>query len=192
MSNNGNASRRFSKSERDRGRQPMPTTDRLASSEQREPCSFRMPLAPADYLDRSPVLTEEERRGITSLLQLTPPRYLEFDRQVRQLSRVTQPLMDVLALFQQWRPKSRMIRQGFLTYLLDHVLQTNTLYWGWSQATWGAVIDALPKRRDQAAHRQTRSTPHYVLLYVAAYLFSETGPSPSSRGLPAHLMAEIL
>ena len=170
----------------------MPIADRQGSPEPSKPFSFRMPLAPADYLDRSPLLTDEERRGITSLLQLTPPHYLEFDRLVRQLSRVTQPLLDVLALFHEWRPKSRAVRQGFLTYVLNHVLQTNTLYWGWSQATWITVIDALPKRRDQAATTQTRSTPHYVLLYVAAYLFSETGPSPSSRGIPAHLMAEIL
>ena len=170
----------------------MPIADRQVSPEPRKPFSFRMPLAPADYLDRSPVLTDEERRGITSLLQLTPPHYLEFDRLVKQLSRVTQPLLDVLALFHEWRPKSRAVRQGFLTYVLKHVLQTNTLYWGWSQATWGAVIDALPKRRDKAANTQTRSTPHYVLLFVAAYLFSETGPSLSSRGIPAHLMAEIL
>jgi len=170
----------------------MPIADRQVSPEPSKPFSFRMPLAPADYLDRSPLLTDEERRGITSLLQLTPPHYLEFDRLVRQVSRVTQPLLDVLALFQQWRPKSRAVRQGFLTYVLNHVLQTNTLYWGWSQATWITVIDALPKRRDQAANTQTRSTPHYVLLSVAAYLFSETGPSPSSRGIPAHLMAEIL
>ena len=170
----------------------MPIADRLVSPEPRKPFSFRLPLATADYLDRSPMLTDEERRGIASLLQLTPPHYLEFDRLVKQLSRVTQPLLDVLALFQQWRPKSRAVRQGFLTYVLHHVLQTNTLYWGWSQATWVTVIDALPKRRDKAANTQTRSTPHYVLLYVAAYLFSETGPSPSSRGIPAHLMAEIL
>ena len=170
----------------------MPTADRLASPEPREPFNFRMPIAPADYLDRSPVLTEEERRGIALVLQLPPPRYLEFDRQVSQLSRVTQPLLDVLALFHEWRPKSRAIRQRFLTYLLDHVLQTNTLYWGWSQGTWGAVLDALPKRRDLAADKQTRSSPHYVLLHVAAYLFSEAGPLPSYRGIPAHLMAEIL
>jgi hypothetical protein len=122
----------------------MPIADRQVSPEPRKPFSFRMPLAPADYLDRSPLLTDEERRGITSLLQLTPPHYLEFDRLVKQLSRVTQPLLDVLALFHEWRPKSRAVRQGFLTYVLKHVLQTNTLYWGWSQATWGAVIDALP------------------------------------------------
>jgi hypothetical protein len=71
--------------------------------------------------------TFEERRGITSLLQLTPPHSLEFDRLVRQLSRVTQPLLDVLALFHEWRPKSRAVRQGFLTSVLNHVLQTNTL-----------------------------------------------------------------
>ncbi|HEY7418704.1 MAG TPA: hypothetical protein VH593_26230, partial [Ktedonobacteraceae bacterium] len=162
------------------------------SPEPNKPFSLRMPLAPADYLDRSPLLTEQERRDITSLLQLTPPHYLEFDRLVRQLSRVTQPLLDVLALFHEWHPKSRTVRQGFLTDMLHHVLQMNTLYWGWSQATWITVIDALPKRRDQAANTQTRSTPHYVLLYVAAYLFSVTGPSPSSRGIPAQLMAEIL
>ncbi len=84
----------------------MPIADRQVSPEPSKPFSFRMPLAPADYLDRSPVLTDEERRGITSLLQLTPPHYLEFDRLVRELSQVTQPLLDVLALFHEWRPKS--------------------------------------------------------------------------------------
>ena len=93
----------------------MSTTDRLVSPEPGKLKGFRMPLAPADYLDRSPVLTEEERRGITSVLQLTPAHYLEFDRLARQLSRVTQPLLDVLAQFHEWHPKSRAVRQGFLT-----------------------------------------------------------------------------
>src|SRR5579883_3072744 len=101
----------------------MATADRLVFPEPSKHISFRMPLAPADYLDRSPALTKQERWGITSLLQLTPPHYLEFDRLVRQLSRVTQPLLDVLALFHEWRPKSRTIRQGFLTYVLHPVLQ---------------------------------------------------------------------
>ena len=175
----------------------MPPANRLAHPFPEEPCSFRMPIEPADYFDRSPVLSEEERRGIAYLLQLAPSRYLEFDRQASVLSRVTQPLMDVLALFQQWRPKSRMVRQGFLSYLLDHVLQTNTLYWGWSPITWIAVIDALPRRArarrlDKAADETTRSSPHYVLLHVAAYLFSEALPAPGNRGIPAHLMGEIL
>jgi hypothetical protein len=170
----------------------MSTANRLLSPEPSKPFSFRMPLAPADYLDRSLMLTEQERRAITALLQLTPPHYLEFDRLVGQLSRVTQALLDVLALFHAWHPKSRMVRQGFLSYVVHHVLQTTMLYWGWSQASWITVIGALPKRRDKAATTQTRSTPHYVLLHVAAYLFSETGPSPSSRGIPAQLMAEIL
>jgi hypothetical protein len=41
----------------------MPITDRQVSPEPRKPFSFRMPLAPTDYLDRSPLLTDEERRG---------------------------------------------------------------------------------------------------------------------------------
>src|SRR2546430_9433790 len=134
----------------------MPPANRLAHPFPEEPCSFRMPIEPADYFDRSPVLSEEERRGIAYLLQLAPSRYLEFDRQASVLSRVTQPLMDVLALFQQWRPKSRMFRHCFLKYLLDQVLQRNTLYWGWSSTTWMSVIDALPKRsRARTLHKET-------------------------------------
>src|SRR5437899_1945883 len=79
---------------------------------------FACPLRHLDYLDRSPLLSEEERRGIVYLLQLAPSRYLEFERQARVLSRVTQPLMDVLALFQQRRPKSRVFGHCFLKYLL--------------------------------------------------------------------------
>ncbi len=158
---------------------------------------FACPLRHLDYLDRSPVLTEEERRGLAYLLQLAPSRYLEFERQARVLSRVTQPLMDMLALFQQRRPKSRMFRHCFLKYLLHQVLQRNTLYWGWSSTTWMSVIDALPKRsrartRDLETDETTRSSPHYVLLHVAAYLFSDLLPAPGNRGIPAHVMAEIL
>ncbi len=175
----------------------MPTANRLAQTFSEEPFRFRMPIEPSDYLDRSPILSEEERRGIVYLLQLAPSRYLEFERQARVLSRVTQPLMDVLALFQQRRPKRRVFGHCFLKYLLDQVLQRNTLYWGWSSTTWMSVIDALPKRsrartRDLETDETTRSSPHYVLLHVAAYLFSDLLPAPGNRGIPAHVMAEIL
>src|SRR5260370_11852785 len=140
---NGNAWRLFSKSQRCRWRQPMPTANRLAQTFQEEPFPFRMPIEPSDYPDRTPTLTDEELKGIAYLLSLPSSRYLEFERQARVLSRVTQPLMDVLALFQQRRPKSRVFGHCFLKYLLDQGLKRNTLYWGWSSTTWRSVIDAL-------------------------------------------------
>jgi len=106
--------------------------------------------------------------------------------------------MDVLALFQQRRPKSRVFRHGFLKYVLRGVLQTNTLYWGWSSIIWASVIDALPKRSRGAvapgleADETTRSNPHYTLLHLAAFLFSDLLSLPKHRGFPAHMMGEIL
>ena len=47
----------------------MPTANRLAQTFSEEPFRFRMPIEPSDYLDRSPLLSEEERRGIAYLLQ---------------------------------------------------------------------------------------------------------------------------
>ncbi len=174
----------------------MPTANRLAQTFQEEPFPFRMPIEPSDYPDRTPTLTEEERKGIAYLLSLPSARYLEFERQARVLSRVTQPLMDVLALFQQRRPESRVFRHQFLNYLLDQVLQRNILYWGWSSTIWASVIAALPKRSRVACGKEptdtSRSSPHYVLLHVAAYLFSGRLQSPGKRGFPAHMMGEIL
>ena len=86
----------------------MPPANRLAHPFPEEPCSFRMPIEPADYFDRSPVLSEEERRGIAYLLQLAPSRYLEFDRQASVLSRVTQPLMDEMLCDLINRPQLEM------------------------------------------------------------------------------------
>ena len=83
----------------------MPTPNSLAQTFQEEPFPFCMPIEPSDYPDRTPALTEEERKGIAYLLPLPSARYLEFERQARVLSRVTQPRMDVLALFQQRRPQ---------------------------------------------------------------------------------------
>jgi integrase len=175
----------------------MSTVNRLAQTYQEEAFPFRMPIEPADYPDRTPALTEEERKGIADLLSLPSARYLEFERQANVLSRVTQPLMDVLALFQQRRPESRVFRHLFIKYLLSQVLQTNTLYWGWPGSIWASVIDSLPKRSRSAAQSReandtTRSSPHYVLLHLAAYLFSGRLQSPGKRGFPAHMMGEIL
>lgn len=175
----------------------MPTANRLAQTFQEEPLPFRMPIDPSDYPDRTPTLTEEERKGIAYLLSLPSARYLEFERQARVLGRVTQPLIDVLTLFQQRRPESRVFRHQFMKYLLSQVLQTNILYWGWSSTIWASVIETLPKRSRRAAlskeaNDTTRSSPHYVLLHVAAYLFSGLLQSPGKRGFPAHVMGEIL
>ena len=95
-----------------------------------EKLQWHMPISPVDYPDRNPLLSEEERKGIEHLLSLSSWQWRAFEHQLALLERITKPLIDVLTLFQRWRPKSRVSRQHFIGHLLGHVLQTNTLYWG--------------------------------------------------------------
>ena len=97
---------------------------------------WRMPTSPLDYPDRNPVLSEEERRGIEHLLSLSSWQWRAFEQQLVRLSRITKPLLDVIMLFQQRRPTSMVSRKRFIDHLLGHVLQTNTVYWGWSSGVW--------------------------------------------------------
>jgi hypothetical protein len=122
----------------------MPTANTLALPTQEDLPTFRMPIEPSNYPDRSHILTEEERKSVEYLLTLSSGQYREFERQVEQLKRVVQPLLDVLVLFQRWRPMSQVSRQHFIAHFLGQILQINVLYWGWSESTWKAVIDAVP------------------------------------------------
>src|SRR5215813_13415780 len=164
-------------SARGRWRQEMPPVNALSPINQEDQQKFHMPIEPSDYPDRHLLLTEKEREGIAYLLSLSSGQYQEFGKQVEQLKRVVQPLLDVLALYQQWRPKSAVSRQHFLGYFLDQVLQTNTTYWEWEERTWRTVIDAVPTRPKEVQRRRepgytTSQSPNFVLTRLAAYLFA--------------------
>ena len=118
------------------------TAPLAGSSEDRE---WRMPISPLDYPDRNPVLSEEERRGIEHLLSLSSWQWRAFEQQLVRLSRITKPLLDVIMLFQQRRPTSIVSRKRFIDHLLGHVLQTNTVYWGWSSGVWESTDMGPPK-----------------------------------------------
>lgn len=175
----------------------MTTANALVLAYQEASPPFRMPIVPSDYPDRDPVLSEEERKGIAFLLTRSSGQYRAFEQQVLQLKRVTQPLLDVLALFEQWRPKKCQIRRPhFLKYFLRHVLQTNTLYWGWSNSMWETVIDAAPTQSTGKAHREepghTISSPNSLLAHLAAYLFADVLYLAGKRVFPARKMGEII
>ncbi len=175
----------------------MTTANALVLAYQEASPTFRMPIVPSDYLDRDPALSEEERKGIAFLLTLSSGQYRAFEQQVVQLKRVTHPLLDVFALFEQWRPKkSQVRRQHFLKYFLRHVLQTNILYWGWSSSIWETVIDAAPTQSTGKAHREepghTISSPNCLLAHLAAYLFADVLYLTGNRAFPARKMGEII
>ena len=156
-----------------------------------------MPIELSTYPDRSPVLSEEERQEIAYLLTLSPRYFQAFEQHAARIARVTQPLIDLLRLFRQWRPTSYVPRQYFVSYLLGHVLQTNTLYWGWSSSMWESVIDAIPLRPNAVALRKepgytTTPGPHSLLTHLAAYLFSNILYPTGKRGFPSQMMGEIL
>ena len=175
----------------------MPTASASILEHPEQVLAFRMPIEPADYPDRSPALSEEERQEIASLLTLSPRYFHAFEQRAERIARVTQPLMDLLRLYRQWRPTSYVPKQYFVSYLLGHVLQANTLYWGWSRPMWEAVIDAIPLRPNAVALRKepgytTTPGPHSLLAHLAAYLFSDILYPTGKRGFPAHLMGELL
>jgi hypothetical protein len=78
---------------------------------------WRMPISPLDYPDRSPVLSEEERRDIEQLLSLSYGQWRAVAHQLARLLRITTPLLDVIAFFHQRRPKSLVARKHFLDHL---------------------------------------------------------------------------
>src|SRR3989442_100936 len=136
----------------------MPVTNVPMFASPENMLEFRMPIGPSSYPDRSPVLSKEERQEIAYLLTLSPRYFRAFEQHAACIARVTQPLLDVLRLFQQWRPTSYVPKQYFVSYLLGHVLQTNTLYWGWSSTMWESVIDAIPLRPNNVACAGSRAT----------------------------------
>jgi len=91
-------------------------TASLASSP--ESLQWRMPISPLDYPDCTPVLSEEERRGIEHLLSLSCCQWRAVEQQLTVLERITKPLLDVINLFHQRRPKSLVARKHFLDHLL--------------------------------------------------------------------------
>jgi integrase len=175
----------------------MPAANTSTRARPEQVLTFRMPIEPSDYPDRTPALSGEERQEIAYLLTLSPRYFRAFEQHAARIARVTQPLLDVLTLFQQWRPTSYVPRQYFVSYLLGHVLQSNTLYWGWSAPMWESVIDAIPLRPNDVALRKepgytTTPGPHSLLAHLAAYLFSDILYPTGKRGFPAHMMGELL
>jgi len=175
----------------------MPTPNSSPFGSEDDMREFRMPIELSTYPDRSPVLSEEERQEIAYLLTLSPRYSHAFEQHAARITRVTQPLIDLLKLFRQWRPTSYIPKQYFISYLLDHVLQSDVLYWGWSGSMWESVIDAIPLRPNAVALRKepgytTTPGPHSLLAHLAAYLFSNILYPTGKRGFPAHMMGEIL
>ncbi len=153
---------------------------------------WRMPTSPLDYPDRNPVLSEEERRGIEHLLSLSSWQWRAFEQQLALLERITKPLIDVIKLFQQRRPKSLVSRKHFIDHLLGHVLQTNILYWGWSSSMWETVIQTIPTRPKEVAQRRepghtSSASPNLILTQLAAYLL--TGLLHLTREKPLRVLA---
>src|SRR2546427_365135 len=157
-----------------------------------EDLQWRMPTSPLDYPDRNPVLSEEERRGIEHLLSLSSWQWRAFEQQLALLERITKPLLDVIMLFQQRRPKSLVSCKHFIDHLLGHVLQTNTVYWGWSSSMWQTVIQSIPTRPKEVAQRRepghtSSASPNLILTHLAAYLL--TGQLHLTREKPLRVLA---
>jgi len=157
-----------------------------------EDLQWRMPISPLDYPDRNPVLSEEERRGIEHLLSLSSWQWRAFEQHLALLERITKPLLDVIMLFQQRRPKSLVSRKHFIDHLLGQVLQTNTLYWGWSSSMWETVIQTIPTRPKEVAQRRepghtSSASPDLILTQLAAYLL--TGRLHLAREKPLRVLA---
>jgi integrase len=174
----------------------MPTANaRLVN--QKDVLQWRMPIEPSDYPDRDPVLADEERKSIEYLLSLTSGQYREFEHQIECLKRVVQPLLDVLALYHRWRPKSRITSQHFVGCFLGQIVQTNLLYWGWSESTWKTVIDAVPVRPKEVKLRRepgytASQSPNLILAHLAAYLFAGI-LYPEGRGsFPCRALGELV
>lgn len=138
---------------------------------------WHMPISPFDYPDRNSLLSEEERKGVEHLLSFSSWQWKAFDQQLALLERITKPLKDVVLLFQQWRPNSLVSRQHFIGHLLGHVLQTNTLYWGWLSSVWETIIQSTPTRPKEVARRRepghtSIASPTLLLTHLAAYLLT--------------------
>ena len=176
----------------------MPTTKIIPRADQGDELTFRLPILPIDYSDRNPALSEEERRGIESLISLSSaPHYRAFEQLAEKLARITKPLFDVLALYRQSRPKSPVSRKLFLGYFMGHVLRTNTLYWGWSKETWEYIIDTAPQRPCEPARRKEPgyiniNNPTHILVHLVAYLLADVIYLAGRNPFPARFLGEII
>jgi integrase len=162
-----------------------------------ETLQWRMPISPLDYADHNPLLSEEERRGIEQLLSLSYGQWRAVAHQLAELERITKPLLDVIKLFHQRRPKSLVARKHFLDHLLGHVLHTNTVYWGWSSSRWETVIQTIPTRPKDVAQRRTpghtsSTSPNLLLTYLAAYLLTHRLPLTNEKPLRVLAFAQIV
>jgi integrase len=176
----------------------MPEGNLSRGTSQAHVPAFRLPIEPSDYPDRSPLLSQEERQEIATLLTLSDGRHFHaFEQHSRRIGRLTQPLLDVLTLYRQRRPTRYIPNYCFVSYLLEQVLQANMLYWGWSHAQWEAAIDAVPLRPNDVALRRepgytSASGPHLLLTHVAAYLFAGLLSPTGKRCFPGQAMGEIV
>ncbi len=154
-----------------------------------ETLQWRMPISPLDYPDHNPLLSEAERRGIEQLLSLSYGQWRAVAHQLAELERITKPLLDVIKLFHQRRPKSLVARKHFLDHLLGHVLHTNTVYWGWSSSRWETVIQTIPTRPKDVAQRRTPYQQYQPKssLDVSCRLSVDTSASPHERKATARL-----
>jgi integrase len=175
----------------------MSTASSFALTSLGEPRQWRMPIEPSDYSGRDPSLSTEERQGIEHLLALSSRQSQEYESQAAQIARITQPLFDIIALFQRCRPNSRVAQRHFINHLLSYVLQTNTVYWGWTSDVWECVIDALPTRSNAAKRRKepgyaTISSPIFLLTYLTAYLLAGVLHARGKRPFPSQALGEII
>jgi hypothetical protein len=155
----------------------MSSTKATPLLDQEASLTWHMPISPSDYPDRNPLLSEAERTGVERLLSFSSWQWRAFDQQLACLSRITKPLLEVVQLVQRRYPNSFVSRQHFIGSLLGHVLQTNTLYWGWSSDMWETIIQSTPTRPGDVARRrepgQTSTTsPTLLLLHLATYLLT--------------------
>ncbi len=162
-----------------------------------EKLQWHMPISPADYPDRHPLLSEEERKGVERLLSFSSWQWRAFNQQLARLSRITKPLLDVVLLFQRWRPNSLVSRQHFIGHLLGHVLQTNTLYWGWSSDMWEAIMQSTPTRPKEVARRKepghtSIASPTLLLTHLAAYLLTGRLHLTREKSLRCRALGEIV
>jgi hypothetical protein len=169
----------------------------LSLPEEPEFLPWRMPILSADYPDRNPLLSADEAQEIERLLSLSVGQWQAFDHHISLFPRVTKPLLDVLALFHQRRPKSFVSRKFFFGHLLRHVVQTKNLYWGWSNSVWETMIQTLPARTRQVAGRreavpESAESPNFLLMHLTAYLLAGFLPIMEEKPFPSRSLGEIV
>ncbi len=134
--------------------------------------SWHMPILPACYPDRQPLLTNEEKGLMHEYVSAAEGHMVSWrtKKLLEKLTRFEIPFRDTMKLVHYSRQQLAVNRRHIFTYML----RTGSAFWAWPKEMWIEVIQAVPAGLKPSGTR--------FCMIILAYLFGEflyIGPATS-------------